>query len=230
MNVNGYHIAPNAKLHRADLSGADLSGANLTGADLSGANLTGADLTGAELYEANLRNATLTGADLSRANLRNADLFEATLRGADLSGADLTGADLPNAKLSGATLTDATLTSVDLTGVDLFKAALPGAGLDPARVETRWQTRDWTTLQAFEGRDTSADPMHLRLADSDNLRLSLTRDIGTMPMQIVGVATVNGATVEATITGVDDWTVAAALHAWFAAVAPAGVRRPSFLA
>ena len=113
--INGYRIAP----------GARLTGANLESADLRGAELAGAFLTRADFYSAYLESADFRGADLERANFYNArlgdaDLSDANLTGADLSGADLTGADLTGANLTGANFCYA---KVDPHHVPLIEAA-----------------------------------------------------------------------------------------------------------
>jgi len=109
--------------------------------------------------------------------------------------------------------------AADAEGADL-------ASLDRMELRRYWHVVG--TAEAYMDRDTAAHPMHLHLVDTTDFTLRITIDPGAQSMQITGVVVLDDAevdAVEATIAGVDTWTVKAAVDAWFAAVAPVGVER-----
>ena len=137
MKINGYTIAPNANLRKADLQGAYLRGAYLLEANLQGAYLRRANLRGAYL-----READLLGADLQEANLQGADLKDARLNSCVGNEHEIISVQVPPYNLVINLLTQEAsigcLTFKIKQWLSLTTQEIKQLEIDAAEFETRW--------------------------------------------------------------------------------------------
>lgn len=146
-------LAPNADLHRCDLSdetiiGLDLHGIDLSWSDLSRinggcdpdqprTNLAGARIARAILVDAKLCDAILSDADLHGSDMSGVSLEDASLNRANLSWVTLTGghagfAPFIDANLSNATWRNGDAVGARFDGADLHRIDLRGTDLRAA--------------------------------------------------------------------------------------------------
>ncbi len=147
-------LAPDADLHRCDLSdttiiGLDLHGIDFSWSDLSrvnggcdpdlprtnlaGARIARAILANAKLCDAILTDADLHGSDFTGAALEDASLNRANLSWADLSGANAGFAPFIDANLSNAIWRDGFATGARFDGADLHRIDFRGTDLRSTR-------------------------------------------------------------------------------------------------
>ncbi len=147
-------LAPNADLHRCDVSdetiiGLDLHGIYLSWSDLSringgcdpdqprtnlaGARIARAILVDAKLCDAILSDADLHGSDMSRVSLEDASLFRANLSWAILNGAHAGFAPFTDANLSNVIWRNGDAIGASFNGADLHGIDFRGTNLRSAR-------------------------------------------------------------------------------------------------
>jgi uncharacterized protein YjbI with pentapeptide repeats len=153
-DCSGIALAPDADLHRCDLSDATIIGLDLHGIDfswsdlsrvnggcdpdlprtnLAGARIARAILVDAKLCDAILSDADLHGSDLSGVALEDASLNRANLSWATMNGAHAAFAPFPDANLSNVTWRNGFATGATFNGADLHRIDFRGTDLRSTR-------------------------------------------------------------------------------------------------
>jgi uncharacterized protein YjbI with pentapeptide repeats len=158
-------LAPDADLHRCDLSDATIIGLDLHGIDFSWSDLS--RINGG--CDPDLPRTNLAGSRIARAILVDAKLCDAILTDADLHGSDLSGVALEDASLN-----RANLSSARLNGAHAGFAPFVDGNLANATWRNGFATGasfDGADLHGIDFRGTDLRATHFRGADLRYARL-----------------------------------------------------------